>query len=241
MASHPYSHHQPVETESGAFFKVAAVLLGLRCRSRGLLRAPDVGGCARRGWSRGERNGEPCAPGRRPQHSSAPGELRRCRPGERARVGRCAQGLRRDAASSSGRRPDQGADDAEGHDSRDRSGRQVQHLGLRRPRCPRPDRPCPRRADGRDDADERRRDPALDRFPRRSDCAEHRVQGRLAGQVDQLPLRRRRPRCLHVPLRHEAGARAHRERDVWRDRGPAEARHCRRSTTSTCLSAASGT
>jgi nitrite reductase (NO-forming) len=28
MASHPYSQHQPVETESGAFFKVAALLLG---------------------------------------------------------------------------------------------------------------------------------------------------------------------------------------------------------------------
>ena len=30
-----------------------------------------------------------------------------------------------------------------------------------------------------------------------------------------------RPRRLHVPLRHEAGARAHRERDVRRDRRPA--------------------
>jgi nitrite reductase (NO-forming) len=28
VTSHPYSHHQPVETESGAFFKVAALLLG---------------------------------------------------------------------------------------------------------------------------------------------------------------------------------------------------------------------
>jgi uncharacterized iron-regulated membrane protein len=29
MASRPHSHYQPVETESGAFFKVAALLLGL--------------------------------------------------------------------------------------------------------------------------------------------------------------------------------------------------------------------
>ena len=50
-----------------------------------------------------------------------------------------------------------------------------------------------------------------------------------------------RSRCLHVPLRHQAGARAHRERDVRRDRRPAEGRRCRRSTTSTCSSAASGT
>ena len=86
-----------------------------------------------------------------------------------------------------------------------------------------------------------RLDPALDRLPRRPDRTERRFQGRHARRVDQVPLHRERSRCLHVPLRHQAGAGAHRERDVRRDRRPAEGRRCRRSTTSTCSSAASGT
>ena len=70
---------------------------------------------------------------------------------------------------------------------------------------------------------------------------ERRFQGRRAGRVDHVSVHGLRPGRLHVPLRHEAGARAHRERDVRRDRRPAEAPHSRPSTTSTSSSAASGT
>ncbi len=84
-------------------------------------------------------------------------------------------------------------------------------------------------------------DPALDRLPRRADRAGRRLPRRRARRVVHVPLHRERPRRLHVPLRHEAGARAHRERDVRRDRRRAEGRRCRRWTTSTCSSAASGT
>ena len=47
--------------------------------------------------------------------------------------------------------------------------------------APGPGRPRPRGADRRDDAEERRRDPALDRLPRRADRPERRLQGRRAG------------------------------------------------------------
>jgi hypothetical protein len=42
------------------------------------------------------------------------------------------------------------------------AGRQVQHLGIRRPWRSGPDHQCARGPDGRDDVDERRLDPALD-------------------------------------------------------------------------------
>ena len=50
-------------------------------------------------------------------------------------------------ARARGRRR-QGAHDAQGHGRRDRAGREVQHLGLRRSRRSRADRPRPRGADG---------------------------------------------------------------------------------------------
>ena len=40
----------------------------------------------------------------------------------------------------------------------------------------------------------------------------------MPGQVVHVPLQGRRPRRVHVPLRHEAGADAHRQRHVRRDR-----------------------
>ena len=140
-----------------------------------------------------------------------------------------------------GRRPGQGADDPEGHGRRDRAGREVQHVGLRRPRRAGPGRPRPRGPDRRDDADERRRDPALDRLPRRRGSRRTSRSGTSPRASRSPSASRRRPRRLHVPLRHEARARAHRERDVRRDRRRAPRRRCRRSTTSTCSSRASGT
>ena len=51
---------------------------------------------------------------------------------------------------------------------------------------------------------------------------DRRLPRRAAGRVLHLPLHGRRSRRLHVPLRHEAGARAHRQRHVRRDHRPAE-------------------
>ena len=107
--------------------------------------------------------------------------------------------------------------------------------------APGPGRPRPRGPDGRDDADERRLDPALDRLPRRPDRAECRLPRRGARRVVHVPLQGGRSRRLHVPLRDEAGARAHRQRHVRRDRRPSRRKGCRPSTTSTSSSAASGT
>ena len=52
-----------------------------------------------------------------------------------------------DAAARAGGRPGRGADDAEGHDGRDRPWRSIQHLGVRRSRRPRSDHPRPRGPD----------------------------------------------------------------------------------------------
>ena len=85
--------------------------------------------------------------------------------------------------------------------------------------APGPDPARPPGPAGQDDADERWHDPALDRLPRRAHRAERRLPRRRSGQVLLVPVPGQRPGCLHVPLRHEAGADAHRERDVRRDRG----------------------
>ena len=129
-----------------------------------------------------------------------------------ARDGRCP-------SAGPGRQPGQGGDDPQGHGRRGGAGREVQHLGLRRPRRARARHPRPRRADGRDDARERRLDPALDRLPRGADRTQRRLQGRRPRRVLHVPLQGRRPRRLHVPLRDQAGARPHRQRHVRRDRG----------------------
>ena len=71
-------------------------------------------------------------------------------------------------------------------------------------------------------------DRALDGLPRGADRPERRLQGRPARRVLHLPLQGRRPGRLHVPLRDEAGARAHRERHVRRDHRPAERHAARR-------------
>ena len=251
MSAYPASTHRrqapAPESGSGAFWAVAALLLGLTLAVVGFFAlmmwadARDARDDAARARCRRAGCRHARARGRRSQRGAAAGELRRRRARQRRRAGRGAQALRRGDAADPGRRPGQGAHDPEGHDRRDRPGRQVQHLGVRRPRRPRPGRARPPGPDGRDDADERRLDPALDRLPRRPDRTERRLQGCRARRVAQVPLHRRRSRCLHVPLRHQAGARAHRERDVRSDRRAAEGRRCRRSTTSTCSSAASGT
>ena len=78
------------------------------------------------------------------------------------------QATERRAAAGARGRPREGAHDPEGHGRRDRAGREVQHLGVRRARRAGACRPRARGPDGRDDAHERRRDPALDRLPRRA-------------------------------------------------------------------------
>ena len=232
MASYPASRHHrqpPVEPDSGVLAKVVAVLLGLLVAVLGffaLLMWTDA---------REARDDAPAAgsdtdstatgPGHAADHnvalplSSFAGVV----PENAAELAAAHKPYDAIAPAGPGRRPRQGADDAEGHDGRDRAGRQVQHLGLRRSRRPRPGGARARGPDGRDDADERRRDPALDRLPRRPHRAERRVQGRRARRLDQVPLHGLRPRRLHVPLRHEAGARPHRQRDVRRDHRPAQA------------------
>ena len=61
------------------------------------------------------------------------------------------------------------------------------------------------------------------------------------GDGVHVPLQGRRPGRLHVPLRHEAGAGAHRQRHVRRDRRLARPSRCPRQTRSTSSSRASGT
>ena len=122
----------------------------------------------------------------------------------------------------------QGAHGPEGRHDRDRAGHQVRGLGLRGRRAG-PRRPRAAGPDSGDDADERRRDPTLDRLPRGADRAQPRLRRRDARQVVHVPLQGERPRRVHVPLRHQAGAHAHRERHVRRDRrrpgdAPAEGR-----------------
>ena len=154
----------------------------------------------------------------RSQRRAAARELRRRGAGERGRAGEGAQGVRRDPAAAAVRRPRAGPHDAEGHGRPDRAGSDLQHVGVRRPRRAGSGRARARGPDRRDDADERRLDPALDRLPRCAHRAERRVQGRRPGRVVHVPLQGERPGRLHVPLRHEARPRAHRERDVRRDR-----------------------
>ena len=91
-------------------------------------------------------------------------------------------------------------------DDPDRARHQVRRLGLPGWRS-RPGRPRPPGADRGDDPHERRRDPALDRLPRRAHRAEQGLRRRHARQVVHVPLQGERPGRVHVPLRHEAGAR----------------------------------
>ena len=165
----------------------------------------------------------------RPQRRAPPRELRRRGAGERGRAGEGAQAVRRDPAGASVRRPRAGPHDAEGHGRPDRAGSDLQHVGIRRPRSAGAGRARARGPDRRDDADERRRDPALDRLPRCAHRAERRLQGRRPGRVVHVSLQGKRPGRVHVPLRHEARPRAHRQRHVRRDRrqpgeSPAEGR-----------------
>ena len=104
----------------------------------------------------------------------------------------------------------------------DRARRQVRRLGLGRRRARARD-PRPAGTARQDHADEQRRDPALGRLPRRAHRPEQGLRRRAPGQVGQLHVPRQRPRRVHVPLRHEAGADAHRQRHVRRDRRRAEA------------------
>ena len=123
MASHPASYQPPVETDSGAFFKVATILLGLA--------VGVVGFFAFSMWtdSRESRGAAPAAATEiTPPRTTTPlcrCQLRRRRAGERDPAGRCTQALRRGAACGPGRRSRQGAHDPEGHDCRDRAWRQV--------------------------------------------------------------------------------------------------------------------
>ena len=135
-----------------------------------------------------------------------------------------------------------GAHDAEGHGRRDRAGREVQHLGVRRARRARPGRPRPPGPDGRDDADERRLDPALDRLPRRPDRTESRVPG-CGARASRSPSASRRAipgvfmyHCGTKPVLAHIANGMYGAIIVDRRRSAA-----RRSTTSTSSSAASGT
>jgi hypothetical protein len=53
--------------------------------------------------------------------------------------------------------------------------------------------------------------------------APSRIQGRHARAVGHVPVQGERPGCVHVPLRDQTRPRPHRERDVRRNRRPAEA------------------
>jgi nitrite reductase (NO-forming) len=90
------------------------------------------------------------------------------------------------------RRPRQGAHDAQGHHRRDRAGRQVQHVGLRRPRRPRPDRA---RREGQTvemTLTNGGAIPALDRLPRGPHRTQQGLPGCRAGRVLHVPLQGRR-------------------------------------------------
>ena len=187
MASHPATtaYHQPVEPDSNVFFKVATMLLGIL--------VAVVSFFALMMWAdaREARHSVPEADAAVPaathnhatDHNTALplNSFAGVVPENALALAEAHKAY--DAALPPVPAGDarQGAHDPEGHDRRDRARHQVQHLGLRRTWRSRPGRACARRPDGRDDPEERRRDPALDRLPRRSDRAERRLQGRGAG------------------------------------------------------------
>ena len=94
---------------------------------------------------------------------------------------------------------------------------------------------------GRRHARERRRDPAFDRFPRRAHCSQRVVRVGARGRQPALPLPCRDAGRLHVPLRHAAGARTHRERHVRRDRRRSQGGLAAGGKELSCSSRASGT
>ena len=174
MASYPASSRRPpTQSGSGAFYGAAALLLGLAvavlaffalmmwadARDARDTPAAETGASATTHEATDHNTALPL--------SSFAGVV----PENAAELAEAHAAVRRDAAGDPRGRPRQGAHDPQGHGRRGGAGREVQHLGVRRPRRARPGRPRARGADGRDDAHERRRDPALDRLPRGTDRA----------------------------------------------------------------------
>ena len=95
--------------------------------------------------------------------------------------------------------------------------------------------------DGPDDADERRRDPALDRLPRRPHRPERRVQGRRAGRVVHVPLRRERSRASSCTTAARSPCSRTSRTGCTARSSSSPRRRSRRPTTSTSSSRASGT
>ena len=218
MASHPATYQPPVETDSGAFFKVATMLLGLAVVVVGFFAllmwtdSRESRGAATGGSHRRSRR-------HRPQHRFAAEQLRRRRAGERApswplrtrpTTRRCLPVPAGDlvkvhmtlkdmtVAIAPGVKYNTWAFDGHGAPGpivHVREGQTVEMTLKNGGAIPH----------------------SIDFHAARiaPDIAFKDVD---AGRVVHLPLQGERPRRLHVPLRHEAGAGAHRQRDVRRDR-----------------------
>ena len=222
----------------GRFAMVAALLLGILVAVLGFF-ALMMWADARE--SRDQPLRRACTAARtthRPQHGAAAEQLRRRRAGERHRARRRAQALRRDAAAFCSRRSREGADDPEGHLIEVAPG--VKYNTWAFDGHGAPARSCTSRGtDRRDDAQERWRDPALDRLPRGPDRAERAFKDVAPGESFTFRFKASDPgvfmyHCGTKPvLAHIAngmyGA------IVVTGQG------CRRSTTSTSSSPASGT
>ena len=156
MSSHPASVSTPRPAGgpggSSAVWKVVVLLLGIAVgvlaiaavaavqaadQARDEVGAATQPASTRRSRPRGadERGSEPADP-----------ELRRHDGRGRRRACEGARRIRRDAAAGPAGRPREDPHDLEGHGHRDRARREVQHLGVRRPRRARPDPPRARRA-----------------------------------------------------------------------------------------------
>src|SRR5688500_6456497 len=198
MSTHSATHPHD-ETESGVFFKVATLLLGLGVAVVSLF-ALGLRADAR---TEPAAASEPAAATGGHDHASdhntaLPLEsFARVVPEKAAELAKAAEPYDTALPPIPARAV---ATETRVMKDRARARRRVQRLGVRRGR-PRPDRPRPRGPDGRVHAEERRLDPALDGLPRRPDRAQRRLQGHRARRVVHLPLQGGRPRRLHVPLR----------------------------------------
>ena len=229
MSSHPHRSGRP---RPGRRRRVRRRLEGRSRSSSGSRsassRSPRWSRCrrrTRRATRQARRPGGGPAIAMQHDHSAHAGRRRprACRSrASRGRPRRCRCRLPRRAPRSTRRsRPfppatSSGPHDAQGHDRPDRSRHRVRDVGVQQPRHARPDPARPPGADRRDDAHQRRQVPhSIDSTPH----ASHRTwPSRTSRRATRSRFRfvAERARRVHVPLRDEAGAGAHRERHVRR-------------------------
>ena len=220
MASHPAYRDRRPETDSGAFFKVAAVLLGFAVADR-RLRCPRCCGPTRATLAttraRHSGDGQPAAHDHNaalPLNSFAgvvPANAQALPRRTRRTTRRSRRRRRANVAKVHMTLKDMTVQIAPGvkYNTWSFSGHGA----------PGPILHVRQGQTGQDDADQRRSDPALDRLPRRADRAEHRLPGCDPGKSFTFQFRANDPGVFMYHCGTKPVLDAHRERDVRRDRG----------------------